>query len=224
MQLFRFMRERRISPAVGLAIIALLAGCSAGTPPAAKPAAKATSASPTATAAAGTLVPSAAVRIRVGHFVFVQEFAASMAAGPEQVAVIQRFRDAQVLWEKSALAGKLVAPVSEYVTGQALDHLSVAISFAASKDTAPAGIDRMFMTGVTSFSASAATVTTCDDGSKYQSVDRKTGKVIPSLAAPPDQQYLLEAWQLAKTGGGWAISAFTVTALPSPSAKQCQPA
>jgi hypothetical protein len=219
------MRDRGIWLAVGLSIL-LLVGCSAGKPTAGKPAAKATSASPTATAtaAAGTLVPSAAVRIRAGHFEFVQEFAASMAAGPEQATVIERFREAQVQWENSALAGKLVAPVSEYVTGQALQHLSLAISFAASKDAAPAGTDRMFMTSVTSFSASAATVTTCDDGSKYESVDRKTGKVIPSLAAPPDQQYLLEAWHLAKTGSGWAISSFTVTSLPSPSAKQCQPA
>lgn len=218
------MRHRSSSLLVGPAVLLLLVGCSAGKPAAGKPAAKATSASPTATAAAGTLVPSAAVRIRVGRFEFVQEFAASVAAGPGQVAVIERFREAQILWENSALAGKLVAPVSEYVTGAALNHLSVAISFAASKDAVPAGTDRMFMTRVTSFSASAATVTTCDDGSKYESIDRTTGKVITSLAAPPDQQYLLEAWHLAKTGGGWAISSFTVTSLPSLSAQPCQPA
>jgi hypothetical protein len=219
------MRGRSIRLAVGLAVLLLLVGCSAGGPATGKPAAKATSAGePAATAAAGTLVPSAAARIRVGHFEFVQEFAASMAAVPGQVAVLERFREAQILWENSALAGRLVAPVSQYVTGQALDHLSAAISFAASKDSAPAGTDRMFMTRVTSFSASAATVTTCDDGSKYESIDRTTGKVIPSLVAAPDQQYLLEAWHLVMTGGGWAISSFTVTSLPSPSAQACQPA
>jgi hypothetical protein len=220
------MRDRSICLTAGAAVFLLVVACSAAKPAAGKPTSTATSASPTptATANASTAVPAATARIRVGGFEFVQEFAASTVAGPEQVAVIERFREAQILWEKSSLAGKLIAPVSEYVTGQALNHLVLAISFAESKDVAPAGTDRMFMTRVTSFSAAAATVTTCDDGSKYESVDRRTGKVILSLAAPPDQQYLLEAWHMAKVGEGWAISSFTVTSLPTASAKQCQPA
>jgi len=66
--------------------------------------------------------------VRVGPF--TQVFAGPLPANPAQAAVVEGFREGQVLWNKSANAWHLVPPVREYVTGQMLTHLFSAMKTA----------------------------------------------------------------------------------------------
>ncbi len=136
---------------------------------------------------------------------------------------MEGFRKAQVLWDASDTAQRLVAPVTDYVTGEALAHLRDAVAAANQQDLVPAGTDRMFKTGVRILSARSATVTTCDDGSKYREKNRRTGKVDLQFLAPPDQEYMFETWRMVGLSGHWAISSFSLTSLPAPAAQHCQP-
>jgi hypothetical protein len=233
------MGRLTISALLGPACLLLACGCSSSQPgatatartPSSTPAAVAGSSTAAPTPAAvspagssGHAVGAATVPIRVGQFKFLQKFAASRAASPAQALVLMRFREAEVLWEESDMAGQFVTPVQDYVTGSALQHLELAIAGAHALNAVPAGSDRMYMTQVTSLASDRATVTTCDDGSHFQSVNRQTGKPDPALAPPPDQQFLFETWHLTRLATGWALATFTVASLPSASAKACQAA
>lgn len=146
-----------------------------------------------------------------------------MPASPAQATVITDFREAQVLWVKSLVAWHLVAPVTAYVTGDALNHLATAISANKSHHLIPAGTDRMFVTRVTGISGGAATVTTCDDSSKYEEQDPGTGQVNAAYTPSRDQAYLFETWQMVQLSGHWAISSFSIASLPDQAARPCQP-
>jgi len=113
--------------------------------------------------------------------------------------------------------------VREYVTGQALTHLAAAVKADRARDLVPAGADRFFLTRVTAITGSRATVTTCDDGSKFKEENPRTGQVDASFLPLPGQAYLFETWRMARLGGHWAITALSVAALPSRSAEPCQP-
>lgn len=159
--------------------------------------------------------------VRLG--LYTQMFGSPPPANPAQAAVVESFREAQVLWIKSSEARRPVAPVRDYVTGQAFSHLGTVIRNAKKDDLAPAGVDRFFMTRVTSLTAHNATVTTCDDGSKFAQENPRTRKVDVNFLASPGQDYAFETWRMVPLGGHWAISAFSVDLLPNRNAEHCQP-
>jgi hypothetical protein len=210
------MSRSRVFGALGAAGLLALPACSSGTHP---PAAVTTSAP---AASAGTTSPAAPVTsVRIGRF--TQEFATPLPADQAQAKIIEGWREAQILWSKSLIAWRLVPGVTGYVTGVARNHLLGAISYGKQNDAVPAGADRMFMTSVTSVEPTAATITTCDDGSRFAEVNPKTGAVNQAFATPADHQYLYETWHMVPVGGHWAIGSFTLATLPAAAARHCQP-
>src|SRR5215471_19264506 len=103
--------------------------------------------------------------VRVGPF--TQVFAGPLPANPAQAAVVEGFREGQVLWDKSQNARRLVPAVRDYVTGQALTHLVSAVKAGKTRDLVPAGVDRFFQTRVAALAGRKATVATCEDGSQF---------------------------------------------------------
>lgn len=171
--------------------------------------------------------PAAIPAIRVGSVVrvgpYTQVFATALPANSAEADVLEGFREAQVLWEKSENAQVLAPEARDYVTGQAFSHLVAAVKAGKSDDLVPAGTDRLFMTRVTAITGHNAVIATCDDGSKFRQQNPQTGKADLSLATPPAQQYLSETWRMVQLSGHWAISSFSLAALPSRSAEYCQP-
>jgi hypothetical protein len=172
-------------------------------------------------AATDNAAGSSPTKVHVGRF--TEEFAGSVPANPAQARVIDGFREAEVLWDKSEVASSLVPPVTQFVIGVALSHLNRALAFDKQQGLIIGGTDEFFMTRVSRVSANSATVTTCDNGSKVTGVYVATGKVDSAMNAPADQAYMFETWNMARHSGHWAISSFTLTSLPSARAKPCQP-
>jgi hypothetical protein len=164
---------------------------------------------------------ASAESVRVGPYTEV--FASPLPANAAQAEVIEGFREAELLWDKSELAQRLVPPVTAYVTGDALAHLTTALRFEKQQDLVPAGTDRFFMTRVTAIIGRSATVATCDDGSKFEEENPRTGVVDAAYAPQPDQAYLFETWHMVQLSGHWAITTFSLATLPDPSATPCQP-
>lgn len=189
----------------------------------------------TALAVGGTLVlaacgagsPASHGGVRVAGVVhigpYTQEFASPLPANTARASVVEGFREGQVLWDRSQDARHLVPRVRDYVTGQALTHLTSAVKADKSHDLVPAGADRFFRTRVTAIGGHNATVTTCDDGSRFKEENPGTGKVDTSFLPTPGQQYLFETWRMVRLGGHWAIRTFSVASLPSSGAEPCQP-
>ncbi|HEY7146831.1 MAG TPA: hypothetical protein VH637_21515 [Streptosporangiaceae bacterium] len=171
--------------------------------------------------------PASHTAIRVASVVrigpYTQVFASPLPANAAQAAVLEGFREGQVLWEKSQNRRSLVAPVRDYVTGQALTHLTAAVKNGQAHDLVPAGVDRFFMTRVTAMTGRGAVVATCDDGSKFREQNPRTGKTDPTSLPTPGQSYLFETWRMAQRSGHWAITALSVAPLPSRNAEPCQP-
>jgi len=163
-------------------------------------------------------MPPASVRISA----FTQKFASPVPASQSEAEVIAYFRKAQLLWIRSDIAMRLVAPVTEFVTGDALTNLKKAVAAGKSNDRVPAGTDRFWNTRVTALAGSKAIVTTCDDAIKYREINPSTGKIDPAMTPKPYQAYLYETWHMIQLSGRWAISSFTVATLPNPSAQPCQ--
>lgn len=177
--------------------------------------------------ACGSGGPPSHVAVRVGSVVrvgpYTEEFASPLPANPAQAAVVEGFREGQVLWEKSENAQRFVPRVRDYVTGQALTHLTAAMKANKARDLVPAGVDRFFMTRVTAIRGRNATLATCDDGSKFKEENPRTGKVNVGFIPTPGQSYLFETWRMVQLGGHWAITAFSLATLPSRNAEPCQP-
>jgi hypothetical protein len=161
--------------------------------------------------------------VRVGRLTEI--FATPLPANPAQASVVEDFRTGEILWDKSQENQKLVSPVADYVTGPALIALNTTIARGLTKgqEIVPAGVDRNFMTKVTAISAASATVTTCDDGSKFQEVNPTTGVVNKTYNPTPDQEYIFVTWQMTRLDGRWAVSKVTAANLPNALAKPCQP-
>lgn len=159
--------------------------------------------------------------VHIGHY--TQEFAGPLPASAVQMAVVEGFREGQVLWAKSENALHLVPPVRTYVTGAALTKLAGAIKGLKTRNDIPAGKDRMFGTRVAAIRGSTATLTTCDDGSGFEQANPHTGKVDPLLAPTPGTSYLFETWRMVRAGGHWAIGGLSLATLPAASAEHCQP-
>jgi hypothetical protein len=79
------------------------------------------------------------------------------------------------------------------------------------------------MTRVTAVTGRSAIVSTCDDGSRFTEENPRTGKIDASFLSSPQQEYLFETWRMLWLGGHWAITAYSVAALPSRPAVPCQP-
>ena len=195
------MSRHRVFMALVLSGVVMMSACGSAAP-----------------AASTGLVPASV------HFSrYTQEFAGSLPASPVKAAVVEGFREGEVVWVKSQIAWRLVSPARSYVTGQALTRLLTAVKDDKAHDIAPAGVDRLFMTRVTAVSRHDATVTTCDDESNFEQANPRTGKVGASFATPPQQNYILETWRMVQRGGHWAITAVSVAFLPSHNALVCQP-
>jgi hypothetical protein len=173
----------------------------------------------------GELVGHSAIRVAsVVHIgPYTQVFASPLPANPVLADVVEAFREGEVLWNKSENARHLVPAARDYVTGQALTHLAAAMKAGRERDLVPAGVDRLFMTRVTTIAGRSATVTTCDDASKFQEQNPSTGQVDTSFVSPPGQDYLFETWRMVQLRGHWAIASLSVATLPSRSAEPCQP-
>jgi hypothetical protein len=154
---------------------------------------------------------------------YTQAFSSPLPANPAEAGVVEGFREGQVLWDKSQNAWHLVAPVRDYVTGQALVRLIAAVNAGKTRHLVPGGTDRFFMTRVTEITGHNATVATCDDGSKFEEVNPRSGKVDASFLPSPGQEYLFETWRMVQLSGHWAITAFSLATLPALSAEPCQP-
>lgn len=159
--------------------------------------------------------------VQIGRF--TQIFDASLPADPARADVVEGFRADMILWDKSQEDLTLVSPVTAYVSGAALGNLKASLVRTTAQKVVLGGTDRFFKTGVAKISGSSATITTCDDGSKFEEVNLSTGVPDPAYSAPPDQQYLFETWQMVRLGGHWAISAVSLVMLPDSRADPCQP-
>jgi hypothetical protein len=129
-----------------------------------------------------------------------------------------------ILWDKSQENFGLVAPVTSYVTGSALNGLKKTLTIFGRMEEVPAGVDRLFRTQVTALSGTAATITTCDDGSKFVEQNPRTGAVDPSFEhLPADEVYVFVTWGMTRLDGHWAIKSITAAPPGSPTAKPCLP-
>lgn len=159
--------------------------------------------------------------VRIGRF--TQIFDTSLPADPAQASVVEGLRTGMILWDKSQETLTLVSPVTAYVTGGALRGLKASLVRTKADEVVLGGADRFFKTRVTVISGTSATITTCDDGSKFEEVNPGTGVPDPAYSAPANQQYLFETWQMIRLGGHWAISVVSPVTLPDSRAKPCQP-
>lgn len=203
---------------VGLAIGGLLlaSGCSSGSSGGAG--------SPRSPRSAGS--PTAAKitteSVRVGHLIEI--FDTPLPTDSAQASVIEAFRAGLILFDKSQEEEKLVPLVTSEVTGAALTNLKRSLTqLLIPGHIVPGGVDRNFETRVTALSGASATVTTCDDGSKFDEVNPATGVVNTTYKATPDQEYIFVTWQMTRLDGRWAISVITPVTLPNALAKPCQP-
>jgi hypothetical protein len=159
--------------------------------------------------------------VRIGRF--TQIFDTSLPADPARASVVEGFRTAMILWDKSQENLMLVSPVTGYVTGSALRGLKASLVRTKADEVVPGGADRIFKTRVAMISGTSTTITTCDDGSKFEEVNPSTGVPDPAYSAAANQQYLFETWHMIRLGGHWAISDVSPVTLPDSRAKPCQP-
>jgi len=150
---------------------------------------------------------------------YAEVFATPLPADPAKAAVISGFRQSQVLWDKSSVALHLVGTTTEYVTGNALTTLNKVLRSFSQKNLVPVGTDRMFDTKITSLTADSATVTTCDDGSRYNTADRTSGQTPAPV--PVSQQYVFAIFGMSRVGGRWANSSVSAITYPDPRVKAC---
>lgn len=185
----------------GLVICGLMSGCSSGSP----------------AAAAKTTTES----VHIGRLTEI--FATPLPANPAQASVVEGFRAATILWDKSQEDLELVSPVTADVTGPAITNLKDSLNAIISQQIVPAGTDRYFMTRVSMLEGNSATISTCDDGSKFKEVNPNTGVVDRAWNPTVSTAYGYVAWQMTRVGGHWAISGVTAESLPNSLAKPCQP-
>ena len=203
-----------IRTAVSIALVVFgfigLSGCGSGRP-------AATPSRPSASPSATISAPPDAVGING----FTQLFGTPLPANLAAARVMASFREAMVLWGESSENLFLAPPVTDYVVGDARKHLNAVLATEKKDNYLPAGTDRLWNTKVTAVSADSATLTTCDDGTKYVQENPNTGETLPTAA--PDQQYLFEIWNLVPLDGHWAITSFTLVLSPDPRAAACKP-
>lgn len=159
--------------------------------------------------------------VRVGRV--TQVFDASLPANPARANVVEGFRTAVILYDKSQENLTLVSPVTAYFTGSALGKVKSFLASSKTGDVIFGGTSRFFKTRVAALSGSTATITTCDDVSNLKEVNPNTGAPDPAYNAAPNLQYYFEIWKMVRLGGHWAVSAITPVTLPDSRAEPCQP-
>jgi hypothetical protein len=217
------VNDHHVRAATFLAVIFMLAACSSGAPTASDTP-EASSAGDTGTAqipAAKLTFSGGQESARIGPY--TQVFATPLPASAAQAKVIKDFRAGQILWGQSNEALRPVAPVLAYVVGTARHNLMSALAAGRKRHLVPAGTERFFKTRVVALSGSSATVTTCDDGSKYREQNPRTGTINPAYTPGPNQAYAFVSWDLVLRSGRWALAAFTFAVLPDSRARPCQP-
>ena len=75
--------------------------------------------------------------VRVGRY--TQIFDTSLPADPAQASVVEGFRTAMILWDKSQENLMLVSAVTAYVTGSALRGLKASLVRTKADEVVPAG-------------------------------------------------------------------------------------
>jgi hypothetical protein len=171
--------------------------------------------------AGSSSVSSSQESVQLGPY--TQVFSDPLPADPTQAKIIEGFREGMILWTKSDIAMDMVPPVMNYVTGDAVSHMTAAVAAAKARNRVPAGTDRLFRTQVTAVTDTSAKVTTCDDTTKYREENPSTGEIDPAYTAKPGKAYLFETWHMVLKSGNWAISAFSIAVPPNPQAAVCQP-
>lgn len=154
---------------------------------------------------------------------FTEVYDSPLPADPAQAKIIEDFRQGFTLWMKSDVEMSFVSPVTNYVTGHALTDMTHAVAAGKAHNRVPAGTDRLFLTQVTAMTDTTATLTTCEDGTKYREENPDTGEIDPAYTPQPGQEYVLETWQMVRRSGNWAISDFSYAGSSDPSAAACQP-
>jgi hypothetical protein len=179
------------------------------------------SSSGSSSSASGT-ASSSTPSVRVG--LLTEWFDTPLPSDQAQAAVVEDFRQGLILYDKSQENFGLVSPVTSWVTGSALTDLKQTLSTLEKNELVPAGVDRLFRTSVTALSGSAATITTCDDGSKYNEQNPRTHAISPSSwHLPLNQEYIFITWGMTRAGGHWAIESITIASSSSATAKSCLP-
>jgi hypothetical protein len=193
----------------------LVSACGSGSPAAPKKTGPAHATTKTSPARATTQT------VRIGRLTEI--FDTPLPADPARASIVEGWRTAMILWDKSQENLMLMAPVTAYVTGSALHGLKVYLVRAKADDVVPGGADRFFNTRVAVTSGTSSTITTCDDGSNFEEVNPGTGVPDPAYSASANQRYGSATWQMILRGGHWAINAVSAAALPDSRAKPCQP-
>lgn len=215
-----------------LPVLAALSACSPGASsasPSPASASAASSAQPSSAqasprpATATTPVSGASTSsVQVG--LLTEWFDTPLPSDQAQAAVVEDFRQGFLLYDKSQEKLALVAPVTSWVTGSALTDLNKSLTALSQEQLVPAGVDRLFRTRVTAVSGSGATITTCDDASKYNEQDPRTHVVNPSsVNLPLSEEYIFITWGLTRADGHWAINSITIAPASSATSKSCLP-
>jgi hypothetical protein len=153
---------------------------------------------------------------------YTEEFSTPVPADPRQAAVIRGFRESQILFDQAEVTLRVTPVMLEYVTGKAVTLLHKIVSNATSDNMVPVGVDRLYDTKITSLAASTATVTSCDDGSRFNQADRTTGQTAAPV--PVSQQYIFVIFGMRLVAGRWALSSLTVVSYPDQRVKACMQA
>ena len=218
------MARRHVPLVLVLSSLVAMSACTSGRQASSASASQASS-SPAPPGRTVTPTPSTAsstYSVRTG--LLTEEFATPLPTDPAQAQVVAGFREGMILWDKSQENFGLVAPVTSYVTGSALNNLKKTLTIFGQMEEVPAGVDRLFRTQVTALSGTAATITTCDDGSKFVERNPRTGAVDPAFEhQPPDEVYAFVTWGMTRLDGHWAIKSITLASPGSAAAKPCLP-
>jgi hypothetical protein len=212
------LRSAAIVSACAAGSLLALTSCSSGHP--ARSADSGANSQPQRTRSAGSPSPSnqAPLTIRI-YSHYVEVFATPLPADRAKAAVISGFRQSQVLWDKSTVALHLVGVTRDYVTGRALTTLKTLLRTFTKNNIIPVGADRYFDTKITSLTADSATVTSCDDGTRYNVANRTTGQREPP--APASKQYAFAIFTMSRVGGRWATSSVSGVGYPDKRVKAC---
>jgi len=205
-----------------LCVSGLLVLSACGSGQAASPGAGSAGSAASAAASPTASTPADAPPLAVHIGRYTQEFATPLPANPAQARVIEGFRETQILWDRSLSAWHPVAPVTGYVTGNALVTLQQAMQYNRKYDLKIAGMDRFYSIRVSGITGRRATVTSCDDARKLMEVDARTGRVVPQTVSPPDKAYLFEIWYMVELSGHWGLASVKPYVEPSPQAELCR--
>jgi hypothetical protein len=160
--------------------------------------------------------------VQIGKF--TEEFTTPLPTNSAELKVAADFREAMVLWDLSQEKRALVPPVTSYITSNMLATLKQTLTTFKKQNEIPAGTDRFFKTTVVAVTSPTATVTSCDDGSKYTEINSVTGVVDPAFVnVPLDQQYIFVTWNMTLRAGHWSLASISALTPPAAAAKQCLP-